>query len=144
MREAGFPVEKDSYADNTYVVSFPIHEKDFDRSKDEVSIWEQMHNAASLQKYWADNQVSITVTFRPDERDQIKRVLDCFQDGLKSVSFLMSDPSVVYPQAPYIKITKEEFDGIRNKIQSFEFSSETSTHERDDAFCDGDTCELPQ
>jgi ribonucleoside-triphosphate reductase len=144
MREAGFPVEKDSYADNTYVVSFPIHEKDFDRSKDEVSIWEQMHNAASLQKYWADNQVSITVTFRPDERDQIKRVLDCFQDGLKSVSFLMSDPSVVYPQAPYIKITKEEYDGIRNKIQSFEFSSETSTHERDDAFCDGDACELPQ
>ena len=143
VREAGFPVEKDQYAENTYVVSFPIHEKNFDRSKDEVSIWEQMYNAASLQKYWADNQVSITVTFKPTETSEIKRVLECFQEGLKSVSFLMSDPSVVYPQAPYISITKEEYHVLKEKIRDLKLSRNLATHESDDVFCDGDTCELP-
>jgi ribonucleoside-triphosphate reductase (thioredoxin) len=141
VREAGFPVEKDSYADNTYVVSFPIHEKNFERSKDEVSIWEQMHNASSLQRYWADNQVSITVTFRPSEVKEIKSTLECFQDGLKSVSFLMSDPSVVYPQAPYISISKEQYDAIASKVSHLDLSN-LSTHDTYDEFCDGDSCEI--
>jgi ribonucleoside-triphosphate reductase (thioredoxin) len=141
VREAGFPVEKDSYADNTYVVSFPIHEKNFERSKDEVTIWEQMYNASSLQKYWADNQVSITVTFKAAEVKEIKRTLECFQDGLKSVSFLMSDPSVIYPQAPYIAISKEKYDDIASKVSDLNLT-DLSTHETDDEFCDGDSCEI--
>lgn len=140
MRDAGFPVEKDQYADNTWVVSFPIHEKHFDRSKDEVSIWEQVHNAVSLQKYWADNQVSITVTFKPEEEDDIKLVLECFEDCLKSISFLKSDPAVIYPQAPYIKISEDKYVEIQSKIRPIQLLGDT--HEAEDKFCDGDTCEI--
>lgn len=140
MKSAGFPVEKDQYADNTWVVSFPIHEKNFDRAKDEVSIWEQVHNAVSLQKYWADNQVSITVTFRPEEEKDIKLVLECFDDCLKSISFLKSDPAVIYPQAPYIKISEEKYVELQRNIKSLKLLG--STHEADDKFCDGDSCEV--
>ena len=140
MREAGFPVEKDQYADNTWVVSFPMHEKHFDRSKDEVSIWEQVHNAVSMQKYWADNQVSITVTFKPEEVPDIKLVLECFDDCLKSISFLKLDPSVIYPQAPYIKISEEKYAELQAKIKPLNIQGET--HEREDRFCDGESCEI--
>jgi adenosylcobalamin-dependent ribonucleoside-triphosphate reductase len=140
MREAGFPVEEDQYADNTWVVSFPIHEEHFDRSKDEVSIWEQMHNASSLQKYWADNQVSITVTFSPEEEGSIKLVLDCFDDSLKSISFLKLDPGVIYPQAPYIKISEEKYVDLQTRIKAFKLFGET--HEKEDLYCDGDSCTI--
>lgn len=140
MKNAGFPVEKDQYADNTWVVSFPIHEKHFTRSKDEVSIWEQVHNAVSMQKYWADNQVSITVTFKPEEEEDIKLVLECFDDCLKSISFLKLDPAVIYPQAPYIKISEDKYDELQSKIRSLRLQGDT--HEEEDNFCDGDTCEI--
>ena len=143
VRAAGFPVEEDQYADNTFVVSFPIKEKHFHRSKDEVSIWEQASNASALQKYWADNQVSITVTFKPEEKRYIKPVLECFEDSLKSISFLMSDPKTIYPQAPYIKITKEHYEKLKRKITDLEYGTATNTHEVEDSFCDGDTCAVP-
>ena len=63
IRLAGYQIEDDSYSDNSYVVEFPVHEEYFDRSKNDVSIWEQAENAAAYQKYWSDNQVSITITF---------------------------------------------------------------------------------
>lgn len=140
MKNAGFPVEKDQYADNTWVVSFPIHEKHFTRSKDEVSIWEQVHNAVSMQKYWADNQVSITVTFKPEEEEDIKLVLECFEDSLKSISFLKLDPAVIYPQAPYIKISEDKYVELQSKIRPLRLFG--STHEEEDKFCDGDACEI--
>jgi len=140
-QEAGFPVEKDQYANNTYVVSFPIKEEHFEKAKEDVSIWEQMHNAAQIQRYWADNQVSITVTFKPEEAADIKLCLECFEDSMKSVSFLKIDPGTIYPQAPYIKITKEEYESLQANCKPLRI--ETSSHEKDDEFCDGDACELP-
>jgi len=140
MKNAGFLVEKDQYADNTWVVSFPIHEKHFTRAKDEVSIWEQVHNAVSLQKYWADNQVSITVTFKPEEEEDIKLVLECFDDCLKSISFLKLDPAVIYPQAPYIKISEDKYVELKSKIKALRLHG--TPHEEDDKFCDGDYCEI--
>jgi adenosylcobalamin-dependent ribonucleoside-triphosphate reductase len=142
VREAGFPVEKDKYTDNTYVVSFPMKEKYFQRSKEEVSMWEQVSNACALQKYWADNQVSITVTFKPEEKKDLKSVLECFDDSLKSISFLKSDPSTIYPQAVYIKITKEHYETLAEKINDLKYSDTTITHEHTDTFCDGDSCEI--
>lgn len=63
-RAAGYQVEPDTYAPDTFVVSFPVEEKHFVKCKDDVTIWEQFANAAALQRYWADNQVSATITFR--------------------------------------------------------------------------------
>ena len=50
-REAGYTVEADHYADDTSVIEFPVHEKNFDRAKDEVSIWEQFSLAARITSY---------------------------------------------------------------------------------------------
>jgi len=61
--------------------------------------------ASLLQRYWADNQVSCTVTFDPEkESSQIKNALDYFQYSLKGISFLPHTKDV-YPQMPYEEIT---------------------------------------
>ena len=51
-------------------------------------MWEQLEIAAQYQHYWADNSVSITVTFNDDEAHQIKDALEMYETRLKAVSFL--------------------------------------------------------
>ena len=48
-------------------------------------MWEQVSNAIDYQKYWADNQVSITVTFDKNEAKNIKYILQTSEDKLKEL-----------------------------------------------------------
>lgn len=136
---AGYPVEDDKYSPNTKVVSFPIKETNFDRSKDQVTMWEQLELAAALQQYWADNQVSVTVTFNKAEAKDIKYALELYETRLKGVSFLpLSDHG--YEQAPYETITKEQYEEMIKNITPL--SSEFLQHEYTSKFCDGESCEI--
>jgi hypothetical protein len=140
IKKAGYFVEDDSYSPNTVVVEFPVHEQYFERSKNEVSIWEQAENAADYQKYWSDNQVSITITFQPEEANQIKHVLECFEDKLKSASFLPIKEHG-YKQAPYEEITQEKFEEMISKVKPL-FLDETKDRAIGEKFCDSDRCEV--
>lgn len=133
----GYEVEPDTYAPNTYCVSFPIHEPYFEKSKDDVTIWEQFNNAVDLQHYWADNQVSITVTFTKSEAKHIKTCLETYERSLKSISLLpISEHG--YVQAPYETITAERYAELKSKIKR-EIGSDIK-HEVEDKFCDSDKC----
>ena len=140
-RDAGYPVEQDVYdqSGKTMVVSFPIKEEHYKMGKSEVTIWQQVANAADLQHYWADNQVSVTVTFTKDEADQIPAVLEVFETRLKSVSFLpISEHG--YAQAPYEAIDSDEYERLVSQIKPMLLTDDN--HEVEDKFCDGDACVL--
>jgi ribonucleoside-triphosphate reductase (thioredoxin) len=139
-RVAGHIVEKDAYADGTFVISFPVKTDNCSKGKRDVSIWEQVALAADLQRYWADNQVSVTVTFKPEEAAEIPTVLEVFEDRLKSISFLPLGDDHGYVQAPYIETTEEEFDAMVARISPMNLSS--SKQEAEDKFCDGEACQL--
>ncbi|MFX0029343.1 MAG: ribonucleoside-triphosphate reductase, adenosylcobalamin-dependent [Candidatus Hermodarchaeota archaeon] len=140
IRNAGYNIEDDQYSPNTVVVEFPIHEKYFDRSKNEVSIWEQAANAIDYQSRWSDNQVSITITFKPAEANQIKHVLQFCEDKLKSASFLPIKEHG-YRQAPYEEITKEQYETMVSRIVALSLN-ETQDREIGEKFCDSDRCEV--
>jgi len=140
IKKAGYFIEDDLYSPNTIVVEFPVHDKYFERSKNEVSIWEQAENAADYQKYWSDNQVSITITFQPEEANQVKHVLECFEDKLKSASFLPIKEHG-YKQAPYEEITLEKYEEMTSKIKPL-FLDETKDRAIGEKFCDSDRCEI--
>ncbi len=141
IKNAGYKIEDDSYSPNTVVAEFPIHEKYFERSKNDVSIWEQAENAAAYQKYWSDNQVSITITFKPEEADQIKYVLEAYEDKLKSASFLPIKEHG-YKQAPYEEITKEAYEEMIENITPLNLD-ETKDREIGSKFCDAEgKCEV--
>jgi hypothetical protein len=111
------------------------------RPVNEVTIWEQMANAVDYQRYWADNQVSCTVKFKNHERDDIRRVLEAYEDQLKGISFLpMSDHG--YAQAPYEPCTPEEVEAYNAELKPVDYS-EYIMEAAGSYFCDNDKCELP-
>lgn len=140
LRRAGYRMEESVYGDNTYVVYFPVKEKYFRRSKRDVSVWEQVENVAQMQYYWADNQVSATITFKPEEAQDIPYILELYETRLKSISFLPLKEHN-YPQAPYQEITREAYELAISKLKPVDFSA-VNTDEAQDLFCDGDRCEI--
>ncbi|HMF32668.1 MAG TPA: hypothetical protein VKK79_14690, partial [Candidatus Lokiarchaeia archaeon] len=140
LQEAGYHVEEDAYNKNALVVDFPIHEVHFDRAKQEVSIWEQMQNAADYQRYWSDNQVSITVTFRAEEAKDITHVLQAYEDKIKGASFLpLKDHG--YVQAPYEEITQEQFEEMTKDLQPINLE-QLEERSIGSVYCDGENCQL--
>ena len=137
LSSAGYPVEVDKYSPNTVVVSFPVQERDFDRSKDDVTLWEQLELAAQMQQYWADNQVSITVTFKPSEAKDIRYALEMYETRLKGVSFLPLEEHG-YEQAPYETISMTKYVDMLSRITEIDTSD--AKHESTARFCDGEMC----
>ena len=108
LRAAGYPVEPDVYApETTVVVEIPLDAGEV-RSVHEVSVWEQMRVIADTYKHWADNQVSATVTFRPEEQAQLEAVCQRYEGRVKCLSFLPLDTKA-YPQMPYERITEAQY-----------------------------------
>lgn len=108
MREAGYNVEPDiNLPDSTVVISFPVHEVNFSKGKNQVSMYEQLELAAQMQAYWSDNQVSVTVTLHGGE--DVAEALSMYETRLKSVSFLPMKGHG-YEQAPYETITEEQYN----------------------------------
>lgn len=138
MREAGYRVEPDVYEkDHTMVIEFPVHEPNFKKRKEDVSMWEQLELARLMQSEWADNSVSITVTVKPDECKDLARALEMFETSLKSVSFLPLRGHQ-YEQAPYEEISEARYNELCSGLKKPKFKT---FEVKEASFCDGDACE---
>lgn len=135
--DAGFHIEDDLVDTTSVVVEFPV--KTEGRTLKEVSIWEQANLAVFLQKFWSDNQVSCTITFRPEEKNQINTILDYMKYDLKSISFLPALETGAYAQMPYEAITEELYRTLESKIDTIEWipGGEDAVAEK---FCNNDQC----
>jgi adenosylcobalamin-dependent ribonucleoside-triphosphate reductase len=140
LQEAGYRTEKDKYSPNTTVVEFPIHEEFFTKGKKDVSMWEQLEIAAQYQNYWADNAVSVTVTFREEESEQLKSALEMYETRLKAVSFLKYQDTG-YEQAPYEPITEEQYKEMSAEITPIQ-RIKTDVAGVGTKYCDGESCEI--
>ncbi len=130
--------------DSTSVVFFPV-KADARRAERDVSIFEKMALAATAQRYWSDNSVSVTVTFDPaTESQHVGTVLHMYDGQLKTVSFLPSG-NHVYPQMPYTQITKEEYEEATMKLFPIDLSGVYAGLAADaigEAYCTTDACEV--
>lgn len=140
LREANYRIEEAVNEPNTVVVYFPMK---YARSRaSDPTMWEQLELAALMQFFWADNQVSITVDFdKETEGPEIARALEMYAHRLKGVSFLPRQDHG-FTQAPKTVITKEEYEAYKAQLKPLDLSN-LNTHEVDDKFCSGDTCQLP-
>lgn len=137
LEAAGLEIEEDKMDLSSMVVSFPVY-NDGKCLKD-VSIWEQVSLAAFLQTYWSDNQVSCTVTFKPEEANQIAPILDFFKYILKSVSFLPKLETGAYAQMPYEAISKNRYEEMKHKMRPFQMMNGKEDAEVE-KFCNNDVC----
>jgi hypothetical protein len=143
LEDAGYTVEKDLVSANTKVAYFPIH-SDNKRSEREVTIFEKIALASETQRYWADNSVSVTVSFDPEtEGKHIATVLKMYEGKLKTVSFLPMGG--VYKQQPYTQITQEQYESYVGKLGKVDHTLlyANGTDATGDKYCTTDVCEIP-
>jgi len=140
---AGYTVEKDLVSANTMVAYFPIHSDNL-RSEREVTIFEKIALAAETQRYWADNSVSVTVSFDAEtEAKHVPTVLKMYEGKLKTVSFLPMGE--VYAQSPYQQITKEQYESYVGKLGKIPIAAlyANGKEAEGDRYCTTDVCEIP-
>ena len=146
FKMANYRVEPASESpDTTSVVFFPIKSKS-NRAEKDVSIYEKIALAATAQRYWSDNSVSVTISFDPEtETKDVGTVLHMYDGQLKTVSFLPSG-NTIYPQMPYTQITEEDYinDGEMKlfKIDLSGIYAGMGIDAVGESYCTTDACEV--
>jgi ribonucleoside-triphosphate reductase len=144
MKKSGYKIEPAfGSEDTTMVVEVPVDVGEGIRTAAELSIWEQFSLAAFLQRHWADNQVSCTVTFNPEtEGEQIAPALNYYQYHLKGISLLPRHDYGAYPQMPYEAIDEKEYNKQVKKLSKLSFGVIKHEEAEVDKFCNNDSCEI--
>jgi ribonucleoside-triphosphate reductase (thioredoxin) len=145
FRMANYRVEPASESpDTTSVVFFPI-ESGAERAERDVTIFEKMSLAATAQRYWSDNSVSVTISFDPEtEAEHVGTVLHMYDGQLKTVSFLPSG-NFTFPQMPYTQITEGEYRQSAMNIMPIDFTgiyNGLGSEAIGEAYCTTDACEI--
>jgi adenosylcobalamin-dependent ribonucleoside-triphosphate reductase len=124
----GFLVEDDMYADNTSVVSIPTKDslveavvdrfgrdgEEIVEAADDLSLKEMLAFQALYQTHWADNAVSFTANVDPAQYkgQEVEQEIVRFAGKLKGATIF---PEASMPQAPYERLTKEEYEAAQAK-----------------------------
>lgn len=148
LEAAGYFVEPDfSNPDYDVVVELPTRGPQV-RTEKEVSVWEKAAMAVLHQRYWADNQVSVTLSFREDERTQIGNIIKAFDGQLKSLSFLpILESGGAYRQMPYERIDNERYEELTAGVRPVGWSvlyGGAAADAEGEAFCNNTSCEIPR
>jgi len=145
FKAAGYKVEADLVSANTSVVYFPVA-SGHSRSEKDVSLFEKIGLAATAQKYWSDNGVSVTLSFdKETEKKHVAPALHLYEGELKAVSFLPMG-NETFPQQPYNNITREEYNSYVGKIAKIDWSAiydgVENLEAQGEAYCSTDACEI--
>lgn len=137
LRKANYKIEQSVNDPSTLVVYFPIQERNFTKSKYDISMWEQLILVKELQHHWSDNAVSCTITFKPDEVKDLKSAIEYISPYVKTLSFLpLTDHK--YEQAPYIECTVEEYLTYCESLDEINFN--TTEQAKGERYCTNDSC----
>jgi hypothetical protein len=115
--ETGGVVERDFYSDDVVVVSIPISNEGAIKRDQETAI-ELLERAKVVYDNWIvgshrtgpnRHNVSLTVTYRPHEIDEVTDWIVANRESFTGVSLLPFD-GTIYKQMPFEAITKEQYE----------------------------------
>jgi len=121
MKAQGYEYEKSLYKPDTEVVIYYCKHptvghvrEDLVEESGEISIAQFMEVQAALQEVFADNSISATINFDPDDVGErhIFEALLKYGPRLKGVTIM---PSLSRPQMPFEGVTKEQYEAAKNK-----------------------------
>jgi ribonucleotide reductase alpha subunit len=140
LKNANIPWEFDEDSGpTTTIFSFPIFQGNT-RTADKISAWEQASVQVMLQREYSDNGVSFTMKFnRKTEGEILSNISALIMPSIKGFSCLPHDEEVIYKQAPYERITKEQFEEMNSHIKDIDWTTFTEKTEIPRG-CDGDRC----
>ena len=124
----------------TKVVEFPTALPENTVLAENTTAIQQLEVVKRIQTEWSDNSVSVTVTFKPHEVDEIREWLRMnYNDHIKSVSFLpWSGHGFI--QAPIEPISKEKYDELIKKCKPIKDVMELKNVEEDETLLAENEC----
>lgn len=127
----------------TVVVEFPCKFPKHTTVAAQVTAVSQLETIKELQKNWSDNAVSVTIYYKKEELDEIKKWLaENYNDSLKTVSFLLHSEHG-FDQAPYEEITEEEYKKMIKKVKPITgVEIDESTIDESQLGCSGGVCPI--
>ena len=116
MIDFGVPVEDDVIApDHNHVFSFPVvAPKDSVVTEDRTAL-EQLEIWLTYRRHWCEHNPSVTVSVKEHEWIEVGAWVYEHFDELGGISFLPFTDHI-YKQAPFIPITKKEYDEHNSKM----------------------------
>ena len=124
---------------STSVVSFPCSFPEGTMLAENMTAVDQLNVIKRLQAEWSDNAVSVTIYYRKEELDEIKKWLAINYKNVKSVSFLLHNDHG-FDQAPLESISKEKFDEMSREIEPITSLEALSIDDIDIQDCEGGAC----
>ena len=115
IKYVGIPWELDVTNERSIVASFPIASPKGAVIQLERSAVEQLENWRKFKESYTETNPSVTITYRPEELDDIAAWLHAHEHLVVGLSFLPAN-DVVYAQTPYEAITEEQY---RAMVQAF-------------------------
>jgi hypothetical protein len=128
MHNEGYHVEDDLFAPNTAVVTIPTKDtlvqavvdrfgrdgEEIVESANDLTLTELFAFQALYQTCWADNAVSFTANVDPNKwsAEYVSDVLRNFAGLIKGSTIF---PEASFPQAPYERITKQQYESAAVK-----------------------------
>ena len=126
---------------DTVVIEFPCEfGADAIVAKD-MSAVAQLELIKKLQSIWADNSVSVTIYYRPEELQSVQDWMKAnYETGIKSVSFLLHSEHG-FVQAPYEETTEAKYRALLKKVTPIS-NVQIGTGENLDVECAGGACPI--
>lgn len=123
------------------VVEFPCKTPEHATLAKDLTAIQQLEWVVKAQSDWADNNVSVTVYYRKEELDDIKKWLaKNYSSKIKSVSFLLHSEHG-FALAPYEEIDEETYNKLESKIKnSMNFIDNLNNLSLDNLDCDTGAC----
>lgn len=145
-KKHGYPMEYQINFDgtedkSTIVVSFPCKVPEGTPIAATFSWKDQLDVVKRLQTDWSDNSVSVTVYYKKEDLEDIKKYLsENYKDNFKTLSFLLYNDHG-FKQAPYQTISKELYEAM---IKDIDTITSASVNEKDFDLndCDNGSCPI--
>lgn len=146
LKKAGYSMEPEIKFDGKYnhdimVVDFPTRFSDDTLVAEQSSAIDQLERVKKLQTCWADQAVSATIYYKPEELDGIKEWLkQNYDNSIKSISFLLHQDHN-FKQAPYEPISEEMYNKLIQKLKPLDHGND-SGGEIDSQECSNGACPI--
>lgn len=127
---------------DTVVVYFPCKTPEGSILTKDMDVIKQLEMVKKLQTIWADNAVSVTAYYKPEELDLLKNWLkDNYEHNIKSVSFLLFKDHG-FKQAPYQEIDEASYLTASAKVKPLTNITTNTSEMLDMAECAGGACPI--
>lgn len=151
LRDAGAPLtpENGQTVDTatTWVCAFPCRAPDGAIVKADLSARRQLEHWLINKRHWTEHNPSCTITYRPDEEDEVIVWVKAHREEIGGLSFLPASDAA-YAQMPYQEIDEDEYlqrvatfpDIDWSRLALYEKTDMTTSAQ--EVVCTGDRCEL--